>query len=133
MIDICAPLLERLLRRLEETGEQVSHSSETNPVPARFPHLNLIETDDAVYRRTRTRQGEQHAAKLFTIEIYSNRTDGRKAEAERIFAVVDSEMGTLGFVRRSKTPLSNMKDATVYRIAARYSCVVDRSGRIYSS
>ncbi len=131
MINIWNHVLERLLVRLEAEGETVSYSTEDNPSPASFPHMSLVESDDYTYTRTMTRTGEQHAAKMFSLSIYSNSGAGRRAEAERIMAVVDDEMQKMGFVRRAKVPTSNLNNATIYRIAARYSCVVSKSGMIY--
>ena len=67
------------------------------------------------------------------MNVYSNSEDGRRAEAEKIMGIVDDEMLAMGFVRRSMLPVSNLNNATVYRIAARYSGVVSKSGMIYRS
>lgn len=131
MIQIWNLVLERLLVRLEAEGVTVDYSTEDNPSPAKFPHLSLVESDDYTYTRTMTRKGEQHAAKMYSVNVYSNSEAGRKAEAEKIMAIVDDEMLAMGFVRRSMLPVSNLHNATVYRIAARYSGVVSKSGMIY--
>lgn len=131
MIQIWNLVLERLLVRLEVEGVTVDYSTEDNPSPAKFPHLSLVESDDYTYTRTMTRKGEQHAAKLYSVNVYSNSETGRKAEAEKVMAIVDDEMLAMGFVRRSMLPVSNLNHATVYRIAARYSGVVSKSGMIY--
>ncbi len=131
MIDIWNLVLERLLVRLEDEGEKVSYSSEDNPSPAKFPHVSLVESDDYTHTRTITRRGETHAVKMYSINVYSNTEGGRKEEAERIMRIIDDEMQAMGFTRRSKLPVSNLHNATVYRIAARYSGVVSQSGVIY--
>lgn len=131
MINIWNLVLERILVRLAAEDIRVSYSTEDNPKPASFPHVSLVESDDYTYTRTITRQGETHAVKLYSVNVYSNSEAGRKAEAEKIMGVIDDEMLSMGFVRRSMLPASNLNQATVYRIAARYSGVVSKSGMIY--
>lgn len=131
MISIWNLVLERILVRLEAEDIRVSYSTEDNPKPASFPNVSLVESDDYTYTRTVTRKGEEHAVKMYSINVYSNSEAGRKAEAEKIMGIIDDEMLSIGFVRRSMLPISNMNQATVYRIAARYSGVVSKSGMIY--
>jgi hypothetical protein len=68
---------------------------------------------------------------MYSIGIYSNSEMGRQAEAEGIAAIVDDEMLAMGFIRRTKIPTSNQNNATIYRISARYSGMVDKNGIIY--
>lgn len=133
MIQIQNLVLERLLNRLEAAGIAVSYSSEDNPslLENQFPHLSVVESNDATYTRTLTSKGENHAEKMYSIGVYSNSEGNRQAEAEQIAALVDDEMLSMGFIRRSMTRLSNLNYATVYRISARYSGVVGIDGIIY--
>lgn len=126
-------VLERLLRRLEEEDIKIKYSTEDNPeLPEdQFPHMSFVESDDSTYTKTLTRKGESHAVKMYSIGIYSNSEMGRQAEAERIAAIVDDEMLAMGFIRRTKIPTSNQNNATIYRISARYSGMVDKNGIIY--
>lgn len=133
MIEIWNYVLERLLVRLESEGVLCSYSTEDNPILTedQFPHLSVVESDNYTYRRTITRRGEEHAGKLFTINVYSNSEHGRRAEAERISAIVDDEMLVMGFTRTAMTPMSNLHNATVYRITARYTGAVSKGGIVY--
>ena len=133
MIVIKNFVLERLLIRLEAEGIAIKYSTEDNPALSdeQFPHMSFVESDDAAYTKTLTRKGETHALKMYSIGIYSNSESGRQAEAEAIAEIVDDEMQTMGFLRRAMVPLSNLNNATIYRISARYSGLVDKSGMIY--
>lgn len=133
MIEIWNSVLERLLVRLESEGVPCSYSTEDNPVLTedQFPHLSVVESDNYTYRRTITRRGEEHAGKMYTINVYSNSAHGRRTEAENISAIVDSEMLAMGFTRTSMVPMSNLHNATVYRITARYTGAVSKDGIVY--
>lgn len=133
MIEAWNSVLERLLVRLESDGVICSYSTEDNPVLAeeQFPHLSVVESDNYTYRRTITRRGEEHAVKMFTINVYSNSVSGRRTEAERISSIVDDEMLVMGFTRTSMVPMSNLHNATVYRITARYTGAVSKDGIVY--
>lgn len=133
MIETWNSVLERLLDRLESEGVPCSYSTEDNPVLTeyQFPHLSVVESDNYTYRRTITRRGEEHAGKMYTINVYSNSANGRRTEAENISAIVDSEMLAMGFTRISMIPMSNLHNATVYRITARYTGAVSKDGIVY--
>lgn len=133
MIETWNSVLERLLDRLESEGVSCSYSTEDNPVLAedQFPHLSVVESDNYTYRRTITRRGEEHAGKMYAINVYSNSAHGRRTEAENISAIVDSEMLAMGFTRTSMVPMSNLHNATVYRITARYTGAVSKGGIVY--
>lgn len=133
MIETWNSVLERLLVRLESEGVSCSYSTEDNPVLTedQFPHLSVVESDNYTYRRTITRRGEEHAGKMYTINVYSNSAHGRRTEAENISAIVDSEMLAMGFTRTSMAPMSNLHNATVYRITARYTGAVSKDGIVY--
>jgi len=45
---------------------------------------------------------------------------------------IDNEFSKIGFTRTMCNPVSNLQDATIYRIVARYEGVADKNFRIYT-
>jgi len=107
------------------TGEYVKS-------PPSFPCVSLIETDNQIYRNTRDSGTiENHAQVLYEVNVYSNKTSGKKAECKAIIAFIDTQMEALGFTRTLMNPVPNEQDATIYRMIARYRAIVSKNKTIY--
>jgi len=97
-----------------------------------FPLVTVEETENTVYESTQdSGNAENHARMLYEVNVYTNGTDGKKAQAKNIIHSVDDCMAELGLVRCYCSPTPNLADASVYRITARYRCVVDKNNIIY--
>lgn len=100
--------------------------------PPSFPCVSLIETDNQIYRNTRDSGSiENHVQVLYEVNVYSNKTSGKKSECKAIIALIDSEMELLGFTRTLMNPVPNEADATIYRMVARYRAIISKNKTIY--
>ena len=100
--------------------------------PARFPCVSIVEIDNAAYDRTQTSDSlENHADVTYEINIYSNKTKGKKSECKAIASLIDNEFATLGFSRTMLQPIVNGEDITIYRMVGRYRGVVSKDKVIY--
>lgn len=100
--------------------------------PSKFPAVSIIESSNVVYQKMRTIKIENCAKVMYEVNVFSNLTGYRKAEAEAIMSVIDDEFSNLNFTRVMWTPASNIQDATIYRVVARYEAVINEEGRIYT-
>jgi hypothetical protein len=100
--------------------------------PPSFPCVSLIEMDNAPLQRTQTTDSvENHVSVMYEVNVYSNKTSGKKTECKNIAGVIDNAMAALGFTRTMLNPIPNMGDATIYRILGRYRAVISRNSEIY--
>jgi len=100
--------------------------------PSSFPCASLVEVDNFAYQETQTTDSvENHASVMYELNVYSNKSKGKKAECKKIAACIDEIMGSLGFTRTMLNPVPNMNDATVYRLLGRYKAVVSANKKIY--
>lgn len=100
--------------------------------PPRFPAVSIEEIDNSVYDRTQSSGSlENHADLTYEVNIYSNKTSGKKSECKAIASLIDNEFATLGFSRAMLQPIPNMDDATIYRITGRYRGVVSKEKVVY--
>ena len=100
--------------------------------PSRFPFVSLVEMDNQSYQRTEDSGGsENHVSVMYEVNIYSNKTVGKKSECKAIAALIDEQMLALGFARTMLQPIPNMDDATIYRMVGRYSAIVSKNKDIY--
>lgn len=132
MIDIETEVFNIVSKKVREEYPKVYMTGEYVKSPPSFPCISLIEVDNQIYRNTRTTECiENHVQVLYEVNVYSNKTSGKKAECKAIISLIDKEMEVLGFTRTLMNPVPNEEEATVYRIVARYRAIVSKNKVIY--
>ena len=107
-------------------------SGEHVRTPSKFPFVSLIEMSNTAYDKTQSSGGlENHASLMYEVNVYSNKTSGKKSECKAIATLIDNELATLGFSRTMLQPIPNMDDATIYRMTGRYTAVISKDKAIY--
>lgn len=98
-------------------------TGEYTPTPPRFPCVFINEADNANVGF----DGCNHeivTGVMYEVEVYSNKQNGKKAEAKAIMKVVDELLTRYGFTRTLMQQIPNMSDASIFRLVARYSAAV---------
>lgn len=132
MIDIENELFTKIATALREEFSSIFVTGETVKAPASFPCVSIVEMDNYTLDRTKTSGNvENHANIVYEINVYSNKTTGKKTECKAIFKDIDREMTELGFTRIMRSPVPNMEDLTIYRMVGRYRAVISKNERIY--
>ena len=132
MINIEEELFSNVATVTRETFPDVYMIGEYVKSPPSFPGVSLIEMDNSVYTSTQTSDGnENHSQLMYELNVYSNKTKGKKAECKKIISLIDSVMLGYGFTRTMLQPIPNIDDATIYRMIARYSAVVSKDKEIF--
>lgn len=131
MIDVENIVFNHVATSLRSTYSGIFVSGENVPAPSSFPAVTLVEMDNSVYTRSiDSSSNENHATLMYQAEVYSKLISGRKAEAKKIMASLDTLMLAQGFIRISNTPIPN-SDQSIYRLVARYRTVVDKNNLTY--
>ena len=100
--------------------------------PPKFPCVSVEEIDNSAYDNTQTSGSlENHASVTYEVNIYSNKTSGKKSECKAIASLIDNELATLGFSRTMLQPIPNLDDATIYRMTGRYTAVISKDKKLY--
>lgn len=132
MVDIETDVFDHVYRVVKAMYPNVTLSSERNDFPSEFPFVSIEESNNVTYEQSVTGDGkENHSTVTFTVEVYTNKLPGRKKEARDIAEAVDLAMGSLGISRTMMSPMPNMFNVGVYRIVARYRCIVGNDKMIY--
>ena len=132
MIDIESEVFNAVSEKVREQYPEVFMTGEYVKSPSSFPCVSLIETDNQIYRNTRTSGCiENHAQVVYEVNVYSNKQRGKKAECKEILGFIDRQLEALGFTRTLMAPVPNEVDATVYRMVARYRAIVSKENVIY--
>ena len=132
MIDIENAVFNTVATKVREVFPDIYMVGEYVKSPSSFPAVSLVEMDNAVRTDTiDSGSNENHANVMYEVNVYSNKTTGKKSECKAIIALIDQEMLALGFVRATLTPVPNMNDSTIYRMVGRYRASVSADNKIY--
>ncbi len=132
MIDIESQVFGRVATRVREQFPNIFMVGEYVKSPSSFPAASLVEMDNSVRESTvDSGSNENHVNVMYEVNVYSNKTKGKKSECKKIMALIDEEMLAMGFVRVTLTPVPNEYDSTIYRMVARYRATVSSDHTIY--
>ncbi len=124
MIDIENMVFDTISKAVKAEYPNAAVYGEYVDIPAAFPCVTLVEEDNTVYRKTQDEEErEHHATLMYTINIYCNKANGKRAEAKAIAKIVDDAMQSLKFTRTVKNQIPNA-DRSIYRMILRYTAVV---------
>lgn len=126
MIDIESAVYTAVHNDIKGAYPEADISSVYVELPAKFPHITIVEIDNATYGASATLdERENHTRLMYQIDVYSNKTDVAKGECRGIMKIADAKMLSLGFTRESMSQTPNI-DRSLYRITARYTAVVSK-------
>ena len=116
--------------RLKHQGAKVK--GEYVRSPAEFPMVAVSEYDNVMVDELMDSSKEEKYAGLgYRLQVFSNKTSGKKAEAKAIFATADKNLRSMGFRRKSYTTTPEIYNSTIFSITATYEAIVDVNGVIY--
>ena len=131
MIDIENAVFNTVATKVREQVPNIYMVGEYVKSPSSFPAVSLVEMDNATRADTiDSGSNENHANVMYEVNVYSNKTTGKKSECKTIIALIDQEMLALGFARVTLTPVPNMNDSTIYRMVGRYRATVSSKHEI---
>lgn len=126
MIDCESEVYSRVATKLRESFPNINLSGEYVRSPASFPHASIVMSDNAAMRANLDSSGKENMALVtFEVNVYSNKSEGKKTECKNIAKNIDETLFSMNFLRLVMTPVPNMEDATIYRIVARYQAKTD--------
>lgn len=127
MIDMESVLFTKIATSLRSSVDGIYVVGEYVSAPPKFPAVSIIEMDNYVDRNTSTNAHMENTVYvMYEVNVYSNRTKGKKAECKSIAALIDAEFMKYGFERVVLNQVQNANDATIYRMVGRYRAVVGK-------
>lgn len=130
MIDIESEIYGPIAKTLREEFPGINVSGEYVRTPSVFPHVTIEESDNYISQdKLSSSDVEEYSSLLYTVNVYSNKTSGKKAECRKIMARISELLYAKNFRRISCTPVPNMQNATIYRLVAQF--VVETDGTTF--
>lgn len=132
MISIEEELFTAVAKSVRNTYSNAFVVGEYVMAPARFPCVSIVEMDNSVHRQTRdSGHNEMFVDVMYEVNVYSNKSTGKKAECKAIIQLIDDLLLDMGFTRTFLNPVQNLNDATIYRMTGRYRALIDKDKTIY--
>lgn len=130
MIDIEGQVVDAVHTALVAEYPLIYVASEEQPTAPAFPAVFIYEFDNYSHESS-MEDTETHATVMYEVQVYSNKSKGRKAEAKTILGIVDDVLQDYKFIRTARLELRNPDQPSVFRYVARYRAVVSEDHRVY--
>ena len=132
MIDKLNEIFNTVAKSVRKAHPGTTFTGEYIRKPSKFPCGALDEIENVSIDRLEDSSDEEKFAGVgYRLQVFSNKTSGKKAEARAIFATADSVMRGFGFRRITYTATPEIYESTIYSITATYEATVDVNGNIY--
>lgn len=126
MKDIENQVFQPIKKALVDAFPGISVSSEYVKSPSSFPHACIEEQDNYLtQRRLDTSEEERFSTLMYEVNVYSNKSSGKKSQCKSMMKLIDEIMYRMNFTRISCSPVPNLEEATIYRLVARYQAETD--------
>ena len=121
MIDIESTVFDTVATAIRTAYSDASIYGEYVETPQSFPSISIVENDNMTAQPHKTiDRVEDYSDVVYTVNVYSNLANGKKAQAKAIADIVCAQFEGLGFDRTSRNQIPNL-DRTIYRITMRFS------------
>lgn len=132
MIDYQNEIFSTVASDVRSAHEGTTVTGEYTRSPSAFPTVTLEETENVdVGTLIDSSHEEKFAGLTYRLQVFSNKTGGKKAEARAIFATADEAMRRMGFRRVTYSTTPEIYDSTIYSITATYEAIIAVGGVVY--
>ena len=125
MIDIETEIFSPMSIALKAEFPGIFVLSEPTPMPSKALVVSIVQQDcySSPSKQDNTLT-EKFATVMFQVDVYSNKTTGKKSQCKKVMNFIDNMFFKLNFMRLSLTPVP-MEDSGYYRYVARYRAETD--------
>lgn len=132
MLDFLNEIFTNVATAVRAAHSTVTVTGEYTRKPSKLPAVTLDETENVtVANLVDSSREERYSGLTYRLQVFSNKTSGKKAEARAIFATADEVMRNLGFQRATYTTTPEIYESTIYSITATYEAVIASNGVTY--
>ena len=132
MIDYQNEIFTAVATGVRSKYDEVAVSGEYTRSPSKFPTVTLEEIENVTVATLVDSSNEERYSGIgYRLQVFSNKTGGKKSEARAIFATADAVMRGMGFYSVTYSTTPEIYDSTIYSITATYEAIVDADGVIY--
>ena len=132
MLDFLNEIFTTVATSVRALHSGVTVTGEYTRKPSKLPAVTLDEVENVtVAALVDSSKEERFSGLTYRLQVFSNKTSGKKAEARAIFSTADQAMRNLGFLRVTYTATPEIYESTIYSITATYEAVIGADGVTY--
>lgn len=132
MIDYSNEIYTAVATEVRAKHEGTKTMGENTRTPSEFPCVTLDETRNVSLDEYEDSSSEEKFVGVtFKLQVFSNKTVGKKAECRAIFKTADEVMRRFGFSRKTYTTTPDIYNSTIYQITTTYEGVISSDGVVY--
>ena len=132
MIDYQNEIFTNVATAIRSKHPGTNVTGEYTRSPSKFPAVTLDEIENVtVASLVDSSKEEKYSGLTYRLQVFSNKTAGKKSEAREIFITADSVMIGLGFRRVTYSVTPEIYESTIYSITATYEATIDVTGVMY--
>ena len=132
MIDIFNEVFTQAATALRNKFSKIRVTGEYVQTPVSYPAVALDEIDN-IETEADSSDRERYNRVRYRVQVFSNKSSGKRAEARSIQKEIDLVFKSMGFKRTSYSTTPDIINNTVYCITTVFSAVVDENGYIHGA
>ena len=130
MLDFSNEIFNAVAKHLRSLYKGIQVKGEYVSTPAKFPTVTIDEISNVPVELDSDKTNK-YADILYRVQVFSNKENGKRAEAREIYKAVDEKLMELGLFAKSFTTTPAIYNSEIYSITATYGGIISRDGVIY--
>ena len=130
MIDFSNEIFSAVAESLRSAFPGIIVKGEYVDIPSQFPTVTIDEIRNVPFS-VDTGRVNKYANVTYRVQVFSNKEDGKRAEARKIYNKVDEVLQQYNLLCESFATTPTIYNAEIYSINATHSGVVSRDGVFY--
>ena len=129
MIDYSNEIFTAVANEIREKHTGTKVIGEYVMTPKDFPTVTLDETYNVPAEIDFG--AEKIAAVTYRAQVFSNKKNGKRAEAREIYKTLEEKMYLLNFIARTYTTTPEVYNSNIYKIEATFEAYISKDGVIH--
>lgn len=130
MIDFSNEIFNAVAKHLRSLYKGIQVKGEYVSTPAKFPTVTIDEIGN-IPTDLDSSTTNKYADVTYRVQVFSNKENGKRAEAREIYKAVDEKLMELGLFAKTFTTTPAIYNSEIYSITATYGGIISRDGVIY--
>lgn len=130
MLDFSNEIFSAVAENLRSAYKGITVKGEYDPNPAKFPCVTIDEISNTPAHMDSALKNK-YANVVYRVQIFSNKSAGKRAEARAIYSTVDDTLMELGLYAKTYTSTPTIYNAEIYSITATFEGVIGADGMVY--
>ena len=130
MIDFSNEIFDAVAKHLRSLYKGIQVKGEYVATPAKFPTVTIDEIGNIPVELDSAKTSK-YADVVYRVQVFSNKANGKRAEAREIYKAVDEKLMELGLIAKTFTTTPAIYNSEIYSITATYGGIIGRDGVIY--